>query len=108
MRRVTTTAAMSALFALAPALAHAQCQVTAQGDAAAVRFAQSLGANADSPTVRAAFAHHQCNIRKLMHGGGRPCLSGLRRDHVTIRVFGVSTFHVFPVRLADGYYCATE
>jgi len=88
-------------------VANAQCTVTAQGDSAAVRIAQSLAANSDSPTVRAAYAQRRCNIRKLEHGGGRPCRSGMPLDHVTIRVWGVDTFHVFPQRLSDGRYCTT-
>jgi hypothetical protein len=97
--------------ALLPALlatAQAQCTVTAQGDAAGIGLAQSLAANSDSPVVRAAYGAHRCNIRKLEHGGGRPCQPGMPRDHVTIRVFGTATFHVFPVRLHDGRFCTTE
>ena len=93
---------------LVPIVGHAQCTVTAEGDAASVRLAQSLAANSDSPTMREAYAHHLCNIRKLMHGGGRPCRSDIPLDHVTIRVFGTATYHVFPVRLGDGHYCTTE
>jgi hypothetical protein len=99
------------MMSLVPAMlgvAHAQCTVTAQGDAASVRLAQSLAVNSDSPTVRAAYADHRCNIRKLEHGGGRACRSGMALDHVTIRVFATATFHVFPVRLGDGRFCTTQ
>jgi len=58
--------------------------------------------------VRAAWASHHCNVRKLLHGGGRACRAGIPLDHVTIRVFGTATYHVFPVRLGDGNYCTTE
>ena len=85
----------------------AQCTVTADGDPASVKLAQSLVANSDSLTVRAAYASHRCNIRKLMHGGGRPCRFGMPLDHVTIRVWGVATYHVFPAHLADGHFCTT-
>jgi hypothetical protein len=93
---------------LASGTACAQCTVTARGDAAGVRLAQSLAAGADDPAVRAAYAGHRCNIRKLMHGGGRPCRNGMPLDHVTIRVFGMATYHVFPARVADGFFCTTE
>jgi hypothetical protein len=93
---------------LAPTIAHAQCTVTAQGDAASIAQAQSLAAHSDSPEVRAAWASHHCNVRKLLHGGGHACRAGIPLDHVTIRVFGTATFHVFPVKLGDGLYCTTE
>jgi hypothetical protein len=93
--------------ALGASSAHAQCTVTARGDAATIGFAQSLAAHADDPGVRAAYAAHRCNIRKLLHGGGRPCRSGMARDHVTVRVFGTATYHVFPAKLTDGFYCTT-
>jgi hypothetical protein len=97
-----------AIFAMSASTgASAQCTVTAYGDPATIGFAQSLAANSDSPTVRAAYASHRCNIRKLMHGGGRPCRFGIPLDHVTIRVWGVETYHVFPVRLGDGHFCTT-
>ena len=105
MRQVVSLLLAAALSASA---AHAQCTVTAAGDAADVRLAQSLAANADDAAVRQAYAQHRCNIRKLLHGGGRPCGSGMPRDHVTIRVFGTATYHVFPVRLADGQFCTTD
>ncbi len=95
------------LAALAPVAAHAQCTVTAQGDGPGIRLAQSLAAHSDSPAVRAAWADHRCNIRKLMHGGGRECRPGMPLDHVTVRVFGVATYHVFPTRLADHLFCTT-
>jgi len=91
-----------------PAAASAQCTVTAHGDASSVRLAQSLAATSDSPTVRAAYADHHCNVRKLLHGGGRACRSGIALDHVTIRVWAVATYHVFPARLGDGFYCTTR
>jgi hypothetical protein len=87
--------------------AQAQCTVTARGDSRSIRFAQSLAANSDSPEVRQAYVHHQCNIRKVEHGGGRPCRSGMPLDQVTIRVFGTATYHVFPERLGDGHFCTT-
>lgn len=93
---------------LAPVAAFAQCTVTAHGDAASIARAQSLAAHSDSPDVRAAWANHHCNVRKLLHGGGHPCRAGIPLDHVTIRVFGTATYHVFPVKLADGLYCTTE
>ena len=102
----------TAILLLAAALwagaARAQCTVTAQGDAAATRLAQSLAAGSDDAAVRQAYAQHRCNIRKLLHGGGRPCRSGMSRDHVTIRVFATATYHVFPVRLPDGLFCTTD
>jgi len=93
---------------LAAGAAQAQCTVTASGDAAGIRLAQSLAAGSDDATVRQAYAQHRCNIRKLLHGGGRPCRSGMSRDHVTIRVFATATYHVFPVRLPDGLFCTTD
>lgn len=88
--------------------AQAQCTVTASGDAAGIRLAQSLAAGSDDATVRQAYAQHRCNIRKLLHGGGRPCRNNMARDHVTIRVFATATYHVFPVRLPDGLFCTTD
>lgn len=82
--------------------------VTAQGDDASIGVAQSLAERSDAPDMRAAWTAHRCNIRKLMHGGGRPCRAGMPRDHVTVRVFGEATYHIFPVHLADGYYCTTQ
>src|ERR1700733_10528816 len=99
-------ALVSAMFA--PNLARAQCTVTAHGDAASIAQAQSLAAHSDSPEVRTAWASHHCNVRKLLHGRGPPCRAGIPLDHVTIRVFGTATYHVFPVRLSDGLYCTTE
>ncbi len=104
LRAILTMLLVPTMFAQA----QAQCTVTARGNAADVRLAQSLAANSDSPVVRRAYADHHCNIRKLEHGGGRPCRSGMRLDHVTVRVFGTATFHVFPVRLGDGRYCTTQ
>jgi hypothetical protein len=109
LRDMKSRALLAFLLALAGAsTAHAQCTVTAHGDAAAIGFAQSLAASSDNATVRAAYAAHHCNIRKLMHGGGRACRWGIPLDHVTIRVFATGTFHVFPARLADGWFCTTE
>jgi hypothetical protein len=96
------------LVILAVGPARAQCTVTADGDPASISLAQSLAAHADDATVRRAWIAHRCNIRKLLHGGGRPCRPGMARDHVTIRVFGTATYHVFPARLPDGYFCTTE
>jgi hypothetical protein len=93
---------------LAAGAAQAQCTVTASGDAAGIRLAQSLAARSDDATVRQAYAQHRCNIRKLLHGGGRPCRNNMARDHVTIRVFATATYHVFPVRLPDGLFCTTD
>lgn len=107
MRLSVPTIAMFLFAMLASTGAGAQCTVTASGDPAAVRLAQSLAANSDSPEMRVAYADHRCNIRKLMHGGGSPCRFGVPLDHVTIRVWGVATYHVFPVRLGDGHYCTT-
>jgi hypothetical protein len=110
MHQTTIAAVMVGLaFAmLLPGTANAQCTVTAHGDPASIAQAQSLAAHSDSPDVRAAYANHHCNVRKLMHGGGRPCRAGMPLDHVTIRVFGKATYHVFPARLGDGLYCTTE
>jgi hypothetical protein len=104
--RLSITAFALALFAADAA--DAQCTVTAQGDTAGIRLAQSLARNADDASVRTAWTQHRCNIRKLMHGGGRPCQSGMSRDHVTIRVFATATYHVFPARLPDGRFCTTD
>jgi hypothetical protein len=93
---------------LASGFAHAQCTVTAHGDSASIAQAQSLAAHSDSPEVRAAWANHHCNVRKLLHGGGHACRAGIPLDHVTIRVFGSATYHVFPTKLEDGLYCTTE
>jgi hypothetical protein len=106
--RILLRVSIAAAAALAIGPAGAQCTVTAHGDPAAIQFAQSLAANSDSPIVRSAYQERRCNIRKLMHGGGRPCRSGLALDHVTIRVFTTATFHVFPARLADGHFCTTS
>src|SRR5580693_910026 len=89
---------------LTPETAYAQCTVTAHGDPAAIAQAQSLAAHSDSPDVRASWTNHHCNVRKLLHGGGHACRAGIPLDHVTIRVFGTATYHVFPVRLSDGLY----
>jgi len=107
MSRRRSAIAAILLATMVAADTRAQCTVTAHGDPTAVRLAQSLAANSDSPTVRAAYGRHLCNIRKLMHGGGRPCRFDIPRDHVTIRVWGVATYHVFPVRLADSRFCTT-
>jgi hypothetical protein len=103
MRRVVISVAVLGI----ATAAHAQCTVTAQADAGAIALAQSLAQNSDSPDVRAAWVAHHCNIRKVMHGGGRPCRSGNPPDHVTIRVFGEATYHVFPLHLLDGHFCTT-
>ena len=110
MKRATPRciAAVLAWALFAPNPARAQCTVTAHGDAASIAQAQSLAAHSDSPEVRAAWASHHCNVRKLLHGGGHACRPGIPLDHVTIRVFGTATYHVFPVRLGDGNYCTTE
>jgi hypothetical protein len=101
-------AAAFLLLMLMPQATQAQCTVTAHGDSATIGFAQSLARHSDAPDVRAAWSAHHCNIRKLMHGGGRPCRAGMPPDHVTIRVFGEATYHIFPLPLADGYYCTTS
>jgi hypothetical protein len=110
MDRMIARCVMAALAwtMLAPGPAFAQCTVTAHGDAASIAQAQSLAAHSDSPAVRAAYANHHCNVRKLLHGGGHACRAGIPLAHVTIRVFGTATYHVFPVRLRDGLYCTTE
>ena len=110
MHRTTRLGAMAMLAStmLVPGFAHAQCTLTAHGDPASIAQAQSLAAHSDSPEVRTAWASHHCNVRKLLHGGGHPCRPGIPLDHVTIRVFGTATYHVFPVRLSDGLYCTTE
>jgi hypothetical protein len=96
------------LIAAGISAAHGQCTVTARGDSSGIEIAQTLAASSDSADVRQAYAAHRCNIRKLMHGGGRPCRGGIPLDHVTIRVFGTATYHVFPVRLTDGHFCTTN